>query len=354
MAGAFAARWKRTSCPAQLELRIVDRQGETRWIKHRGRPVFGENGRYLGIRGSNSDITERKLVEKALRESEERLRDFFDNAIDLIAERVPRRPLPAREPRVAGNARLHGRRRSRGSAWPTSSRRNAGTGIEEQFRQLMSGENRASIETTFLSKDGRRILVEGNINCRFVDGKPYAGRGIFRDVTSEEADGGGAAQVEHARVHRDPGGRDRARLQQHPHRRHGVPLPRQAGGRARRPDLVPAGGGGEGGDPRPEPHPAAAHVLQGRGARPPGLLHRPAHRGVRELRPPGIDHPVPDHDRPRPLAGGHRPGPDRPGHQQHRPQRGAGDARGRDHRRRRAERRPSGRPRDAPFPRAST
>ena len=171
--------------PGPLEMRIIDRHGKTRWIRHLGRPVFSETGRYLGIRGSNSDITERKQHEKALQESEERLRDFFDNAIELIQSVSP-----------DGRFLLVNR------AWRETLGYTAGE-VEalnlsdiiapecrdrhsELFRRVMTGENSGNIETTFLSKDGRRIVVEGSLNCRFEDGKPSAARGIFRDVTGKK------------------------------------------------------------------------------------------------------------------------------------------------------------------------
>ena len=171
--------------PGQLELRIVDRNGETRWIKHRGRPVFGENGLYLGIRGSNSDITERKTAEKALRESEERLRDFFENALDLIESMSPdgrflfvnrawRESLGYTEEEVKGLSVAD-------VVAPECRERHV-----EMLRQVMAGKDPGSVETIFLSKDGRRILAEGRVNCRFEGGKPVAGRGIFRDVTGKK------------------------------------------------------------------------------------------------------------------------------------------------------------------------
>jgi len=47
----------------QLEFRILTPQGETRWINHVCATVHGENGQWLGRRGSNRDITERKQAE---------------------------------------------------------------------------------------------------------------------------------------------------------------------------------------------------------------------------------------------------------------------------------------------------
>ncbi len=51
----------------EIEFRIGHRDGSERWISSAFQPVFDSESRYLGIRGSNRDITERKQVEIALR-----------------------------------------------------------------------------------------------------------------------------------------------------------------------------------------------------------------------------------------------------------------------------------------------
>jgi len=55
-----------------LELRIMTKQGETRWISHTCRSIYGPNGEFLGVRGSNSDITEKKMAELALYDAMQR------------------------------------------------------------------------------------------------------------------------------------------------------------------------------------------------------------------------------------------------------------------------------------------
>lgn len=42
------------------------------------------------------------------------------------------------------------------------------------------------IEQTFLTKDQQEILVEGSLNCRFVNNLPVATRAIFRDITERK------------------------------------------------------------------------------------------------------------------------------------------------------------------------
>jgi PAS domain S-box-containing protein len=65
---------------ALFNLRIRTRSGEERWIEHICIGVFDQHGDYLGQRGSNRDITQRKQAEVALQESESRFRLLMDEA----------------------------------------------------------------------------------------------------------------------------------------------------------------------------------------------------------------------------------------------------------------------------------
>lgn len=64
-----------------IDFRIVRRDGQIRWISHACRPVHGEAGQPLGRRASNRDITERKQIEMALKQSEERYRHIMENSL---------------------------------------------------------------------------------------------------------------------------------------------------------------------------------------------------------------------------------------------------------------------------------
>ncbi|MGC9967147.1 MAG: PAS domain S-box protein [Syntrophobacteraceae bacterium] len=68
----------------ELEFRIIHRDGTTRYIGHLCQKVFDAQGRFLGRRGSNRDITDRKKAEKALEESAQKLKFFaYSVAHDL-------------------------------------------------------------------------------------------------------------------------------------------------------------------------------------------------------------------------------------------------------------------------------
>jgi PAS domain S-box-containing protein len=60
--------------PFENEYRIVRPTGESRWIYTRCRPIFDADGALIAMQGVCQDITDRKLAEESMRESENRAR----------------------------------------------------------------------------------------------------------------------------------------------------------------------------------------------------------------------------------------------------------------------------------------
>ncbi|WP_052353809.1 bifunctional diguanylate cyclase/phosphodiesterase [Neobacillus jeddahensis] len=65
----------------EYEYRIIRSNGDIRWIRDRGIPVFSEDGKHVRYDGTNVDITKQKELEIDLKESEERYKTLVENSI---------------------------------------------------------------------------------------------------------------------------------------------------------------------------------------------------------------------------------------------------------------------------------
>jgi PAS domain S-box-containing protein len=64
---------------------FLDKTGKIVTLEVSAIPFFDDNGKLLGYRGTSRDITQKKRVENALRESEEKYRLLVENASEVIA-----------------------------------------------------------------------------------------------------------------------------------------------------------------------------------------------------------------------------------------------------------------------------
>jgi two-component system sensor histidine kinase/response regulator len=130
-------------------------------------------------------FAERRQAERQLKESEERYRDLFENANDLIQSAAPdgsliyvnrawREALGYSEDEVSRLSLID-------IIHPDSMAH-----CMDMFGRVMSGEKLDQVEAMFVTKTGRTITVEGSSSCSLKDGKPVATRSIFRDITERK------------------------------------------------------------------------------------------------------------------------------------------------------------------------
>ena len=135
--------------------------------------------RFRELRESNS---ERTGAQRALKESEERYRDLFEGASDLIQAVSP-----------------DGRFLYTNRAWRDTLGYAAREVSEMRFFDVIHPQHRGeaadvmqwvleggdvdTAQLVLVSKDGRRIVAEGSLSCKKVNGQPVATRAILRDVT---------------------------------------------------------------------------------------------------------------------------------------------------------------------------
>ncbi len=74
-----------TKIPGPAEYGVMAKSGEIRWLRNLARPIL-EGDRVVGFRGVQTDITDRKRAEEALRQSEERYRHLVENINQVIYE----------------------------------------------------------------------------------------------------------------------------------------------------------------------------------------------------------------------------------------------------------------------------
>ncbi|HKE24496.1 MAG TPA: PAS domain S-box protein [Bryobacteraceae bacterium] len=67
-----------------LEYRLVTKDGQMKWASAAWGPMLGEDGRQIGVNGSECEITKRKSAEQALRESERQFRELLEG-VQLVA-----------------------------------------------------------------------------------------------------------------------------------------------------------------------------------------------------------------------------------------------------------------------------
>jgi PAS domain S-box-containing protein len=80
---------RKSGMRGELEARLRRFDGEYRWFLFRAEPLRDEAGNIVKWYGSSTDIEDRKRTEEALRESEQRFRDYAETASDWFWEAGP-------------------------------------------------------------------------------------------------------------------------------------------------------------------------------------------------------------------------------------------------------------------------
>ena len=167
------------------ELCVRGNDGIERWFETSHAPVVEDAGVVIGVSLNAREVSARKRAERALRESEERYRDLFDNASDLVCATAP------------DGTFLYVNRAWQDSIGQTGAQLDGHqlaefvhSGSRERYEEIIArvlqGETVAGVELDLMAATGVTITVEGNLSCTFKDGEPALLRGIYRDVTERK------------------------------------------------------------------------------------------------------------------------------------------------------------------------
>jgi len=125
------------------------------------------------------------LVEQrtqTLRERERQYRDLFENATDLIQSvDVDGRLL--RVNKMWRDTLGYNDEELKSMNFLEVIHPDCRDACDSVFREILSGHQQKELETVFLTKSGQSLIMEGNVNCHILNGRPVYTRGIFRDIT---------------------------------------------------------------------------------------------------------------------------------------------------------------------------
>jgi PAS domain S-box-containing protein len=133
----------------------------------------------------NREIKERRQVEEKLRQSEEQYRDLFENASDLI--QIVRPDGTLLYVNKSWRQTLgYGENEIQGVSLADIIDSDCPDRCTSMFEQIIREGNVDHMETVFVTKDGRKVELEGSANLKSTaDGEPESIRCIFRDVTEK-------------------------------------------------------------------------------------------------------------------------------------------------------------------------
>ena len=172
------------SVAGPIEFRLRRADGTPVWLEAVGTNLLTDST-IRGIVLNARDVSERKRADRALRESEERYRDLFDNASDLVCMAAPDGTLlyvnQAWQYGTGFTEDEIGRMRLLDIVHPDSR-----SHYSQVLERVLAGERLDHVELMFVPKSDPPITVEGNLSCTFKDGQPSVIRGIYRDITERK------------------------------------------------------------------------------------------------------------------------------------------------------------------------
>ena len=171
--------------PFSFEFRIVRLDGDLRHIHTRGQVICNEAGTPVKMFGTGQDITERKLADQKMRESEEQFRVIFENSSDGLLVTDPRTLKLVFWNKKFCHMLGYGEEELKGMSIPDLHRAEDLSRAAEDFEKLNRGEMLFFKDVAFKRKDGSIFYADINTSQIRLAGNDLV-LGALRDITARK------------------------------------------------------------------------------------------------------------------------------------------------------------------------
>lgn len=147
--------------------------------------IINNEGEVLGSMGISRDITKIKLIEQELKASEGRYRDLLENVTEyIISIDTDGKFLFIND--AFKKAMGYTEREFLNSHLVDMLSPERKDNSKRIIEKIIAGEMPNPINTVFLTKKGKKLILEGNTSVKYKHYKPESIRGIFRDITESK------------------------------------------------------------------------------------------------------------------------------------------------------------------------
>ncbi|ALF54729.1 ATPase [Nostoc piscinale CENA21] len=185
LAPGFAAIFASPQPFKCLENIQVHQDGHLVWLETSGVPVFDADGKLVGYRGTNRDITERKQAETVLKATQQQLQAILDHSAAaiyifdtnhrfMLVNRYIEQLLNITPEQIVGKSVY--------DLWPPE----IADGFAKNNLQVMTHGLPIQVEESVPLEDGLRTYFSVKFPLKDADGVPYAVCGLSTDITQRK------------------------------------------------------------------------------------------------------------------------------------------------------------------------
>ncbi|MEM2118225.1 MAG: PAS domain S-box protein [Candidatus Bathyarchaeia archaeon] len=176
---------RKRGATSRYEIKLYCKNGDPRFVQVSASPFWNEDGNFAGTLGIIMDVTERKLMEEKLRESEEKFRGMAERSFDAIALVDLEGKITYASPsvgKVLGYPQSEVIGKSFLEYFPSDSLSTA----SQLFADLMQGKSFEGLQLGLPRRDGTIAIVEFNVAPIIMNGKITGIQAVFRDITERK------------------------------------------------------------------------------------------------------------------------------------------------------------------------